>query len=158
MWLPIYGPIVYRLGRHPFTVRSGVRFSVGLPTFMRTWIEQPPKSRNCGQIAVAVLAGVSLEESIKAVGKKGSTTTKQLAKGLRALGYQCPDRCKRVTLFTPPISLAIGQLRCPKRSSGWHWVVLDGDKIYDGIHGKPNGTVKWDKCCRITSYLPVTKI
>ncbi len=121
---------------------------------MRTWIKQEPKSHNCGPIAVAVIAGVTLEESIKAIGKKGSTTTKQLAKGLRALGYDCPDRCKKMP--RPP--LGIGQLKCSRRKSGWHWVVVDGDKIYDGVNGRPDGTVMWDSCCKITSYLPVTKI
>ena len=27
----------------------------------------------------------------------------------------------------PP--LGIGQLKCSNRKSGWHWVVVDGDKI-----------------------------
>ena len=124
---------------------------------MRTWIEQKPRAHNCGPIAVAVIAGVTLDEAIAAIGKNGSTTTKQLARGLRNLGYRCPDRCKRITLMTPPISLAIGQLHDPKRKSGWHWVVIDGDKIYDGVNGKSNGTVNWKPGWKITSYLPVTK-
>lgn len=124
---------------------------------MRTWIRQLPNKKNCGVIAVAVIADVPLSVAEAAIGKKGSTTTKDLARGLRALGYNCPDRCKRVTLLTPPIELAIGHLSDPKRKSGWHWVVLEGDKIYDGIFGHPNGTVKWKKGWMITSYLPVTK-
>ena len=120
---------------------------------MRTWIEQKPKSHNCGPIAVAVIAGVTLEESIKAIGKTGSTTTKQLAEGLRKLGYNCPNRCRQM----PKPPLAIAQVKSPTRKSGWHWVVIDGDKIYDGINGKPDGTVRWASGERITSYLPLTK-
>jgi len=121
---------------------------------MRTWIEQKPKSHNCGPIAVAVIAGVTLEEAIKAIGKKGSTTTKQLVCGLRKLGWNCPDRCKKM----PKPPLGIAQLKSPTRKSGWHWVVVDGDKIYDGCNGNPDGTVRWINGERITSYLPVTKI
>ena len=122
---------------------------------MRTWIQQKPKSHCCGQIAVAVVAGISLEESIKVVGKKGSTTTKDLAKALRKLGYSCPNRCKKTN---PPPELAIAQLKRPSRKSGWHWVVVDGDRIWDGTNGNSLGQVSWLKGEKITSYLPITKI
>ncbi len=115
------------------------------------WIQQPPKPI-CGQVAVAVIADISLEESIKVVGKKGSTTTKDLVKALRKLGYKCPDRCKKM----PKPKLAIGQLH-RKNFSGWHWVVVSDNKIYDGINGNPDGTVSWPLDWRITSYLPITK-
>jgi len=121
---------------------------------MRKWIRQLPNKKNCGVIAVAVIADVSLSVAETAIGKKGSTTTKDLARGLRALGFDCPDRCQKIP--RPP--LGIGHLSDPKRKSGWHWVVVDGDKIYDGIFGEPNGTVKWKKGWMITSYLPVTKM
>jgi hypothetical protein len=55
----------------------------------------------------------------------------------------------------PPLGL--GKLKDPKRNGGWHWVVVDGDKIFDGVNGKPDGTVDWLKDWRITSYLPVTQ-
>lgn len=119
---------------------------------MRTWIEQKPNKGNCGVIAVAVIAGITVEDAAAVIGKNGATTTKQLANALRLLGYDCPDRCK--VMPRPP--LGIGHLTDPKRKSGWHWVVVDGDKIYDGINGKPDGTVKWKKGWRLTSYLPVT--
>lgn len=121
---------------------------------MRTWIKQEPKKKNCGVIAVAVIAGVSVSVAAFHIGKNGATTTKQLAKGLRALGYQCPDRCRKMP--RPPLGIA--QMRHPKRKSGWHWVVVDGDKIYDGIDGNPDGTVNWPSDWKMTSFLPVTKI
>lgn len=120
---------------------------------MRTWIQQKPNKKNCGVIAVAVLAEVSIEEAEKAIGKKGCTTTKDLVKGLRALGFSCPDRCMRI----PKPTLGIGHLSNPNRKNGWHWIVIDGDKIYDGINGNPDGTVKWKDGWRLTSYIPVTK-
>lgn len=122
----------------------------------RKWIQQPLGKNQCGQVAVAVIAGISLEESIKVVGKKGCTKTKDLVAALRKLGFKCPDRCKRVTHLTSPISLAIAQVHShPRRRSGWHWVVLDGDKIWDGMCGNRSGHVSWDSDWKITSYLPV---
>ncbi len=120
---------------------------------MRTWIEQKPNTKNCGVIAVAVLAEISIKDAASAIGKNGATTTKQLAKALRLLGFDCPDRCQR----KPRPPLGIGHLTDLKRKGGWHWVVIDGDKIYDGANGKPDGTVEWKKGWKLTSYLPVTK-
>lgn len=120
---------------------------------MRTWIEQKPNKKNCGVIAVAVVASIPVNVAAEHIGKDGATTTKQLVKGLRSLGYECPDRLQRIP--RPP--LAIAKLKNPTRASGWHWVVVDGDKIFDGINGKADGTVDWLKGWRITSYLPITK-
>lgn len=117
------------------------------------WIKQPEKSRICGQIAVAVIAGISVEDSIKLIGKRFGTSTKDLAKALLKLGYKCPNRCKR--LKEKP-KLAIAQVHKPVRKSGWHWVVVHENKIYDGIDGNPDGTVNWTKGQKITSYLPIT--
>jgi hypothetical protein len=123
---------------------------------MRTWIEQNPKKKNCGVIAVAVIAGVTVEEAAKAIGKNGTTTTKPLVKGLRALGYQCPNRLVKFKLPFP--SMAIAKMVSPSRKSGWHWVAISEGKIYDGIFGKPDGTVQWPFGAKMTSYLPITKI
>lgn len=120
---------------------------------MRSWIKQDPKKHNCGQIAIAVIGECSLEEAIKIVGKKGSTTTKDLAKALRKLRFRCPDRCKKM----PKPLLGLGQLRSSSRKSGWHWVVVDGDKIFDGANGFPDGRVHWKDDWKITSYLPIYK-
>jgi hypothetical protein len=120
---------------------------------MRHWISQNLKKKNCGVIAVAVVANVSVALAAEKIGKDGATTTKELVKGLRKLGYECPDRLQRIA--RP--QLGIAKVVDPKRRSGWHWVVVDGDKIYDGINGNPDGTVNWNVDWKITSYLPVTK-
>lgn len=120
---------------------------------MRIWIKQESGKKNCGVIAVAIITGVSMELAAKAIGKNGATTTKQLVCGLRKLGWNCPDRLQII----PRPQLAIAKLKNPKRRSGWHWVVVDGDKIFDGANGKPDGTVDWLKGWRITSYLPITQ-
>lgn len=121
--------------------------------FMRQWVKQPSGTKTCGQVAVAVIAGISLEEAIKVVGKKGCTTTKDLVKAIRKLGFKCPDRCKKMNR-TPP--LAIAQVKYPTRKSGWHWVVVDGNKIFDGQNGNAFGVVQWGHDWRMTSFLSVS--
>jgi hypothetical protein len=120
----------------------------------RKWIKQGSK-RNCGQIAVAVITGESLEKVSYVIGHDHGTKTKELAKALRFFGYDCPDRLQR--LKERP-KLAIAKLSTYGKSS-WHWVVIDGDKIYDGVNGTESGTVNWtwSNCKRITSYLPIKK-
>jgi hypothetical protein len=120
---------------------------------MRQWVEQPIGTNTCGQVAIAVLAGISLEEAIKLVGKKGCTSTKDLVKALRSLGFKCPNRCKKM----PRPTLGLGQVRCPERKSGWHWVVVDGIKIFDGTNGDTNGNVIWGHTWKMTSFLPITE-
>jgi hypothetical protein len=122
---------------------------------MKTWIPQPSKSKLCGQIAVAVIAEITVEESIKVVGKKGCTTTKQLAAAFRKLGYQCPNRCRPFKLPLP--ELAVAQMRHPARKSGWHWVAIANGKIYDGIFGDKDGNVRWPAGGKMTSFFPLTK-
>lgn len=54
------------------------------------------------------------------------------------------------------VPLAIAQVHDPKRH-GWHWVVIDGYKIFDGVNGNSSGSVIWNDNWKITSYLPITK-
>lgn len=119
---------------------------------MRRWIRQEPKSHNCGPIAVAVITGVPLEKVYEVIGKKGNTSTKDVARGLRKLGYSCPRRLQR----EPRPELGIAHLRY-KGERRSHWVVVDGDKIWDGIYGNSKGNVNWPDGARMTSYLPVLK-
>lgn len=116
------------------------------------WKKQYDK-RNCGQIAVAVITGKSLRKVYEIIGHDKATSTKDLAKALRKFGYSCPNRLKR--LKEKP-KLAIAKLS-HKLRSGWHWIVIDRNKIYDGNYGTKNGTVKWKQGHKVTSYLPIKK-
>lgn len=109
----------------------------------------------CGQVAVAMLLGIELEESIAAVGHTHGTQTKELVRALWKFGMDAEDRCKRITAKTVMPLLGLGQVHDPKRRSGWHWVALNGALIYDGVWGSPDGTVKWPRGFRLTSYTPV---
>lgn len=83
----------------------------------------------------------------------GGTTSKEVSNALNILGYDCPTISRRMK---PPI-LGIGHLKHKNPKLCGHWVVIDGDKIYDGAYGKPDGTVKWPKNSKIVSYLPVKR-
>lgn len=124
---------------------------------MRTWIKQPDRKNQCGQVALSVILDIPLNVSIELVGKKDCTKTKDLIAVLRQFGFQCPDRCRKM----PMPKLAIAQVHFPSDTDygwkrKWHWVVIDGDKIYDGIYGKPDGNVLWPYGSKITSYLPIS--
>lgn len=120
---------------------------------MKKWIRQPLDKKICGQIAVAVIAECSVEEAIVAIRKISYTKTVDLARGLRRLGYSCPDKLK---VMKHPPKLGIGKLSYPRKRN-WHWVVFDGRKIFDGINGNENGTVNWQEGWKVTSYLPIKK-
>lgn len=118
------------------------------------WVKQPDGSNLCGQVAVAVVAGISLEKSIELFGKKGCTRTKDVVRVLRQLGFHCPDRLSRKF---PLQKVKIAKL-CYPNSNRSHWVVYNENKIYDGINGDKDGNVIWGPKWRITSYLPISKM
>ncbi len=120
---------------------------------MYKWKKQPNRPI-CGQVAVSVIANCSIKKAIEIIGKDKTTKTKDLAKGLRKLGFKCSTRLK--VLKNKP-ELAIGRLKNRKSNYSWHWVVIYKDKIFDGNYGDKFGKVKWKKGWRITSYLPVEK-
>jgi hypothetical protein len=114
---------------------------------VRERIVQPPKTRLCGQIAVAVIADITLEEAIERVGHRKGTKTRALVGVLRDLGFICPDRA-RALQTPPPLGLAIMRQK-GRRGGNWHWVVVEDGRIIDGVEESDD----W----RITSYVPVYK-
>jgi hypothetical protein len=122
-------------------------------------IFQPPGSSLCGQTCVAMIAGVSLKESIDVFsGKRGGTRTKDVVAALRKLGINCGDQ--PLTRYRgdclPDTCIAKLHFDHQKQT---HWVVwhegifydpsIDGDFILNAIKNKyPEGV-------RLTSYLPI---
>lgn len=115
---------------------------------------QPAGSGQCGNYAVANLLGIMPEAAIIAFkytgtnNKKGGTTTKQVAKAVKWLGYQCDERMK---ILKPGISLpdhcliAVGW-KGPAIASGLrrevasHWIaykkgiiICSGAGIYESL-------------------------
>lgn len=109
---------------------------------MYRWKKQPDRPV-CGQIAVSVIANCSMKKAIKVIGKDKYTKTKDLARGLKKLGFKCPLRLKVFKKNKP--ELAIAKLSYPDTKHQWHWVVVYKDKIFDGNYGNKLGKVKWEK-------------
>jgi len=129
---------------------------------MRQWWEQPDRTRICGQIALAVITGLSVEQAIRQVGHEHGTTTRVLARHLRAFGYECGDRCRRRARSEMP-DLALAQLHSPNWR-GWHWIVVDDGVVFDGRERRRRAVglraYEFDAWrfdgARITSYLAIT--
>ncbi len=76
-----------------------------------------------------MIAGVDINEAIKAVGHAKATKTKELVSGIRKLGFDCQDRLKIISGGAIP-DRSIVKIALPN-TSNWHWVVKNNDKIYD---------------------------
>lgn len=126
------------------------------------WMQQLEGSSLCGQTCIAMIAGITFEESIEAFGgKRSGTRTKDLAAALRKLGINCGD---------PPLVRIKGQCypdTCIvklhfKDRKNTHWVVWHKGEFYDPeaylmIHLTLCGTNEYHPVLgvRPTSYLPI---
>ena len=123
------------------------------------YIPQPIKSYCCGQCCVAMAAGVDLDEAFQAVGKKGATSTKALAKALKHYGIN--GQKTKLTPIRGDLSrlpeTAILKVKLAWKKRNWHWVLKHGGKIFDhGKHGViPIGDFAKIRSREITSYLEV---
>jgi hypothetical protein len=95
-------------------------------------IFQPSGSNLCGQTYVAVIAGVSLEESIAAFGgKRGATRTKEVAAALRKLGIDFGDPLLvRMKGQEMPIT-CIAKLRFDDNRNNTHCTLWHKGQFYD---------------------------
>jgi hypothetical protein len=126
---------------------------------MIKWMQQPEGSSLCGQTCVAMLAGVTLEESIKSFGgKRGGTRTKELVNAIRKLGINCGD---------PPLVRINGQCypdTCIVKlhfddQTHTHWTLWHNGQFYDpsyiGQYTLYCYKGKYPEGIRPTSYLPI---
>lgn len=125
------------------------------------WVEQPRPSRVCGQVAIAVLCGLTLDQACRQIGHRKGTRTKALVRVLRAFGFQCEDHCKRRVRSEMP-DVALAQVRTIGRpQDSWHWIVVANGVVYDGCEGGIH-TLEWYERAilrngyKITSYLALT--
>lgn len=128
------------------------------------FIKQNPDTRNCGQIAVAMLTNRTVEEIQTIVGHSHGTKTRELISALRGLGYGTADRCHRyIRQFTP---FGLAQVHSNQRP-GWHWVAVGAGYVWDGNGYGEIGAEVYETCARlfyndetvhITSYLGVWPI
>jgi hypothetical protein len=113
-------------------------------------VRQPDGSALCGQSCVAMLADVSLDEAIEAVGHEHGTRTSELRQALASLGVRTASRCRRISRACPaypPTALLVARKNDFRRS---HWMVMKDGVVYD-----PEGAWPRYDGWKITSYLEV---
>lgn len=93
-----------------------------------------PTATTCGQTCVAILAGVEVEESCRAVGKRGPTRTRDVVRGLRALGVECADRLLPLRQVRGLVPTAVVRMVKAGRRTG-HWVVWRLGRYEDPADG-----------------------
>lgn len=113
-------------------------------------IRQPEGSEICGQCCVAMAAGVGVKRAIDAVGKDGATRTRDIIRGLRALGLNCADRMRRTAQNRALPPRCIVHI-CWRRRYG-HWMLYWDGHVYDPGGAYPDG---YDSHSRIVSYLEI---
>lgn len=99
--------------------------------YLLPWIPQPPGSNLCGQACVAMLAGVTLAESIQVFGTEGRTSWKQVRGALRHFGivHRLPMRPRWMPGTPEPIRM-IARLSFPDRNAT-HYAVRSFGYWYD---------------------------
>jgi len=113
-------------------------------------IRQPDNSNLCGQACVAMIAGISLDESIKLFNSRGKTGTKTLYYALRKRGISCSNKAVRIKNNNKP-KLCIVTIHY----SGYknkHFCIWNNNKYYDPSRGV---RTKLDKFERETSFIKI---
>lgn len=118
---------------------------------------QPINSSTCGQHCVAMIAGITPEESINLFKSKGGTRTKQLHEVLKQLEIESDKVLTRLKIGEILPNLCILKIVYSKTHS--HWVVYNKGIIY--CPGR--GTYDYSEheyikeMGKVTSYLKISK-
>lgn len=113
-------------------------------------IRQPDNSNLCGQACVAMIAGISLDESIKLFNSKGKTRTKQLYHALKKRRISCDEKAIRIKNNNKPeFCIVIIHYTGYKYT---HWCIWNDNKYYDPARGV---RTKLDKFERETSFIKI---
>jgi len=134
---------------------------------MKHFVKQPEPSNLCGQSCVAMIAGITLDESIKVFGKRSGTYTKDVITALQKLNISCGDKLIRISKTQKKSDFCMVVVRAKKFKRYDHWVVFKDGQYYDpaiGIANDLNGDfhdpiaykLQWYEFERHeTSYLPI---
>src|SRR5208282_1431115 len=128
---------------------------------MLNFISQTNQGSCCGQIAVAVLTGSTLDKVVQIVGHKHGTRTKELRAAFNALGFDCPVRRPIVKRWPDvPGALLIHIRENNAKKYTGHWVAVCDYVVYDGNGEAPYGLKDYEYLAkeqgwRITSSMPV---
>lgn len=107
-------------------------------------VRQPKGSFCCGSAAVAMVAGVTLERAIEAVGTRGQATAPQLQRGLRKLGVGTGDAEAVSKLgWVPWVRTVVARIRWRQPRKPGHWVVIHEGQVYDPAVPRPVSLVAY---------------
>ena len=113
-------------------------------------VRQPEKSNCCGQACVAMLAGITLEESMDVFGTRGTTSTKDVVNALRELGISCGNELVRIKKKEKaPTCMVVLHFADVKFT---HWAVYHHGLYFDPACGI---LAEYQEGIRETSFLPV---
>ena len=113
-------------------------------------IRQPEDSNLCGQTCVAMIAGISLNESIKLFNSRGTTTTKNVYEALQKKEISCSDKAIRIKNNNKP-KFCIVKIHYTGFKN-LHWCIWNNNKYYDPVRGIRK---KLDVFERETSFIKI---
>lgn len=122
----------------------------------RQHVMQPPCSVLCGQTCIAIIAQVSLDEAIAAVGHERAASAADLCDALWKLGYATSELISyRANVWLPELALIKAYVMPPPGHKTWvHWIAWCEGKTYDPecpYVGMLKGPAK------MASYVEITK-
>ena len=96
-------------------------------------VRQPEDSNLCGHACVAMIAGISLNESIELFNSKGTTTTKNVYEALQKKEISCSNKAVRIKNNNKPkfCMVVIHYSGCKNT----HWCIWHNNKYYNPAYG-----------------------
>jgi hypothetical protein len=95
---------------------------------------QPEGSSLCGQSCVAMIAGISLSQSIKAIGHKRKTRWVELRDALTGLGFSVSEKLTKVQSRSDLPRFCVVRIYWGADNTS-HWIIKCGGLTYDPISG-----------------------
>jgi hypothetical protein len=118
-------------------------------------VRQPDGSRICGQCCVAMVARVNIGYAIEAVGKRASTRSADIRRGLANLNIRHSTEPRLVSRpqyrELPARCIATCHVPYSRRT---HWVVLWDGVVYDPVYGISNH-IEPRHIAYVTSYIEI---
>lgn len=128
---------------------------MGLPMYnfkgdLMNLVLQPHGSWLCGQACVAMIAGITLGQSISVFGKRSGTSTKEVISALKKLGIKCGDKLiSAKSNERPSVCMCVLHF---KNAKSTHWTIWNKKYFMDPAIGYVEN---YSDGIWATSYLPI---
>lgn len=127
-----------------------------------THVQQPRRSRLCGQTCVAIVADVSLERAQAACteGYQRATSEHDLRRGFKRLGFTLGAFTRNRHPLPGYAGTAVARVRYASLPHTYHWIAFQGDVVFDPALPHPVNGVAYvarlvRRAAHITSWAPV---